>query len=283
MSERVVLPNGFWSNEAHCREAKLRPLNGDDEEFLAESSVTMLPVARSTNLLARCLISLEPGGLVTPEMVGHLTVGDREALLLHLRRLSFGDRLHAVLNCPHPDCGELMDLDLYASDLLRLPGRNPEPEYEHTVEHDGKTLRVLFRLPTVSDQEMASLKARTDIDGAADLILRRCVKSVVDENGASVDWTAEMLDSLPVRMAELDPQAEMILDLTCPACGLSFSTFFDAGDYLFQEAGNDLNRLYHEVHLLALHYHWSESEIMGMGTLKRRRYLNLLLESLPQV
>lgn len=34
--------------------------------------------------------------------------------------------------------------------------------------------------------------------------------------------------------------------------------------------------LYEEVHALALHYHWSESEILGLESTKRQRYLRLL-------
>ena len=47
-----------------------------------------------------------------------------------------------------------------------------------------------------------------------------------------------------------------------------------------QETGSDLDMLYREVHTLALHYHWNETEIMGMKTSKRRRYLKLLLDSI---
>jgi hypothetical protein len=35
-------------------------------------------------------------------------------------------------------------------------------------------------------------------------------------------------------------------------------------------------RLYEEVHVLALHYHWSEAQILALATPKRRRYLALL-------
>jgi hypothetical protein len=34
------------------------------------------------------------------------------------------------------------------------------------------------------------------------------------------------------------------------------------------------------VHLLALHYHWSEAEILGMTQQKRRLYLDLLSDAL---
>lgn len=35
-------------------------------------------------------------------------------------------------------------------------------------------------------------------------------------------------------------------------------------------------RLYEEVHVLALHYHWGEPQILALATSKRRRYLALL-------
>lgn len=37
-----------------------------------------------------------------------------------------------------------------------------------------------------------------------------------------------------------------------------------------------MNRLYEEVHVLALHYHWSESAILALPKTKRQRYLGLL-------
>lgn len=37
-----------------------------------------------------------------------------------------------------------------------------------------------------------------------------------------------------------------------------------------------LDALYEELHLIALHYHWSESDILRMTTSKRRRYLRLI-------
>ncbi|HKY01865.1 MAG TPA: hypothetical protein VJM53_04875 [Burkholderiales bacterium] len=37
-----------------------------------------------------------------------------------------------------------------------------------------------------------------------------------------------------------------------------------------------LERLYEEVHYLALHYHWGESAILELPRAKRQRYLGLL-------
>jgi len=38
----------------------------------------------------------------------------------------------------------------------------------------------------------------------------------------------------------------------------------------------NLDALYQELHLLALHYHWGEADILRLPTSKRRRYLRLL-------
>jgi len=83
-------------------------------------------------------------------------------------------------------------------------------------------------------------------------------------------------------MAELDPQAELLLNLSCPVCGHAFSTVFDTATFLFQELARRAGNLYREVHLLAFHYHWSEAEIMGMTAAKRHRYLDLLVDALSE-
>ncbi len=279
----INLPHGYWVDGVHCRCAALRGITGADEEFLGQASQSMLPVTGSTQLLLRCLTGLEGFEGISPARIEGLTVGDREALLLHLRRLTFGNRLQATLRCPRRECGQPMDLDLRVSDLLQPPCPDPREAYQHRVGRNGRSVSVRFRLPTVGDQQRAAKMARSDVAAAAEEILRRCVLSVTDESGRPLDWTADMLEGLAARMAELDPQAELTLDLVCPVCGVSFSTLFDAGDYLLKEIGKDLDRLYREVHVLALHYHWSESEIMAMSTAKRRRYLKLLAESLSGV
>ena len=49
-------------------------------------------------------------------------------------------------------------------------------------------------------------------------------------------------------------------------------------DYLYRELGRRESELYREVHLLALHYHWSESQILRLSRRKRSLYLGMLSE-----
>lgn len=277
----VLLPGGLWHEGRRHQEARLRTLTGADEAFLQETTEGLPPAAWTSHLLARCLDRLGPWTEVTPAAVGALTAGDREALLLHLRRLTLGDAMPCVLTCPV--CDAQMDLDLAASTLLVPPYLDAAPHHEATVPVNGTTYRVRFRLPTGADQEAVAGAARQDPQAAATALLRRCVEAVTDVEGHVVDAEPvlpALAAHLDERMAELDTQAEILLTLACPDCGHTFTTVFDTAAYLRRELAQRTRHLYREVHLLAFYYHWSEREIMSMTSTKRRRYLDLLTEAL---
>jgi len=243
----------------------------------------LLPAERITFLLTRCLANLGPKTPVEPDDVRSLTVGDRDALLLHLRCLTFGNKIQAVLSCPHPSCSRKMDLELPIGDLLVPPSQNAKELYEAELRENGTNFKLKFRLPTGADQEVIARLACRDSDAASELLVQRCVIELT-KNGRRMRNKAALppilVESLSKRMVELDPQAEILLDLACPTCDHRFSAYFDIGDYFFRELLTHSQQLYREIHLLALHYHWSEGDILNMARSKRLRYLGLLSDAL---
>ncbi len=277
----VVLPGGFERHGAWQHRVWLRPWSGHDEARLAEAEPTASCAARTTALLASCL-TLDGGDTpATPELARQLTVGDREALLLHLRKMTLGERLACVLTCPA--CGERMDLDLLVSDLLVAPYGRERQSHSVTIADGEDVFRVRFRLPTGADQEVAAALVAGDAEQAVRLVLARCVVDVVAANGhAMEELPLAVARRLPALMAELDPQAELRLEAECPTCGAPFATLFDAAGYVQQEITQASGELFREIHLLAYHYHWSEAEILALTGPRRRRYLGLLAETLPK-
>src|SRR5262245_9204523 len=95
---RVRLPGGLWLDDnaqTPVLEIEMRAVADADQYVALDTRDTLAPASRATALLARCVA----GG----EDVAHaLTVGDREALLLQLRRLTFGETMECVLRCPVP-------------------------------------------------------------------------------------------------------------------------------------------------------------------------------------
>jgi len=275
----VTLPHGVRVGGAWIRDVRLRPISGEEEAYVADETTDLLPAERTTGLLARCVEKVGSLEATAEAMLG-LTVGDREALLLHIRRHTFGDQLDAVLTCPAQDCGERMDLELSVSDLL-VDAYAVNGEWDQATIVEGETaFDVRYRVPTGADQEEAARLA-ADLPAAAGTIIERCVDEVRDSAGRRLDHIPDpVAKALAGLMASRDPQAEIVLSLVCPECATEFRVLFDAGSFLARELASCRDGIYEDVHHLALHYHWGEREIMSMATGKRRRYLELLADAL---
>jgi hypothetical protein len=277
--EPITLPGGFERGGQWQRTVWLRPLTGRDESLLAEPPLTGGQAGAVTALLARTVFVTPDGEAAGPDRARALTVGDREAALLHVRRMTLGDRMSCVLSCPL--CDAKLDLDIRASELLLPPYSHSGHRHRTTVEDGGQAWDVHFRLPTGADQECVAALALRDPDAAATAMLERCIDRVTDASGARCDgWPARVRERVPSVMATLDPQAEVDLTAVCPLCNASFVAPFDAAQFMWRELALTESDLFRQVHLLALHYHWGESEILGMPRRRRRRYLGLLAETM---
>jgi hypothetical protein len=274
----VELPGGLRFDSGWRRDARLRPLSGHDELFLLEEGRTQSMAARTTALLARCVTRLGDVGPVRMEDVRRLRIGDREALLLHLRRLTLGERVSCVLSCPSPQCGKPMELELSTQELL-------VPTYPHTNEIqetevetvDGR-YRLRFRLPNGGDQEAIADTAAIQPEAAATVLLQRCVQELArgDSEMPVSAIPPTVAEALSAKMAELDPQAEILLELRCPDCGVAFFASLDLASFFFQELSGRRQNLYREIHLMAISYRWSEDAILGLTRARRQLYLDLL-------
>jgi hypothetical protein len=280
----VTLPRGWWHRGTCYQEAQLRPLTGSDLSFLGEVGETFSPAQRTTALISRGLTRLGPFESITTEQVQRLTVGDCEALLLHLHSLTFGERMQCVLACPSRNCGEKIELELQASDLLLPDYPAPQSTHQLALREDEKVYCITARVPNIGDLETVTPLARSDLHAATTLLVSRCVEeiTVAESDGPVACLPEALIEQLSTAFAELDPQSEITLNLTCPNCEHNFTALLDTTTFLYEKLKSHVNTLYQETHLLAFHYHWSEAEIMNMGVNKRRRYLELLEEELSQ-
>jgi len=277
----IMLPNGYWHLGACYREARVRAIAECDEALGEALSALAHPIERATLLLSRCVTRL--GDLERMESAGvrDLSMGDREALLLHIRRLTFGERMQCVLRCVA--CNEPMDLELQVSDLLVPAAKIPQQRYQELFSCDDARFRVSFRIPTGADVEAAIWAGNCVPEKAVPELLLRCVESVEREDSqeeytavSTENWPPALVEKISGRLAEADAQAEIGLQLTCPVCGHEFPSFVDVTSYLVRELETRERQLYQEVHQLALAYHWSENEILKMSPRKRNLYLDLL-------
>lgn len=295
--ERMIcrLPGGYIDGVGNIhQEAELKPLTGREEELLAtqlgQPSATLV-----TTVLSRCVYRIGTLSPVTKAMARALLVGDRQYLLLKLRELTFGEQVRATLSCPWPDCGQRVDIDFQMSDM---PVKSVEIKgliYDMTLSpdtvanHDGeqKSCTVRFRLPNGGDQEMLSPLLVQNEAEALTQLLYHCVQSIGDNQELTLESIRHL--SPPARleiekqMEALAPGVELTMEINCPECGRDFTAPFDLQDFFFGELRTSLDLLRREVHYLAFHYHWSETEIMNMTRDKRRGYIETLADEIERL
>ena len=77
-------------------------------------------------------------------------------------------------------------------------------------------------------------------------------------------------------MSEADPQADLEIDLACPACDHCWQASFDIESFFWSELSAWAKRLLGDVHILASAYGWRETDILNLPPQRRRVYLDLV-------
>jgi hypothetical protein len=214
----------------------------------------------------RELALLELAGSGPADEVARLPVGTRDALLLDMRERIFGRRFDAEVICPA--CGDRLELEL---DLDQVRQTGPEPATGYELAADGWS--VTFRLP-----DSIAVDACRDVEGdPAPVLLRRCVEDVRHgRRVADLDaMPAAVARAVVARMAELDPQAEVLLDVACPTCANRWPALFDPVAFVLAELDGYARHLLIEVDQLARTYGWREPDVLALSPQRRRVYLEL--------
>jgi len=202
------------------------------------------------------------------EGVAVLSVGERDRRLLQLREWVFGSELGSVANCE--SCGEQLEWTVDTTSLLTAPAALTEG----ALRHDK--YEVTFRLPNTLDLEAVAQTADADVGRA--VLLQRCVTSA-SKGGVEVgpgELPETLTAALAEQMAAVDPQADVQMDLTCPACGHRWQALFDIESFFWTELQSWAQRILSEVHMLACAYGWRETDILELSAWRRQFYLGML-------
>jgi hypothetical protein len=197
-----------------------------------------------------------------------LSVGERDRRLLQLREWVFGSELGSVVNCE--SCGERLEWTVATGSLPRAPAALAEGAFTRD------DYEVAFRLPNTFDLEAVAQSA--DVDAGRAVLLQRCVTSAT-KSGVEVgagELPEAVTEALAMQMAEADPNADVQMNLMCPACGHRWQALFDIESFFWTELQSWAQRILSEVHLLACAYGWREKDILELSAFRRQFYLGLI-------
>jgi hypothetical protein len=195
-------------------------------------------------------------------------MGERDRRLLESRRNTFGDRIDGYAECPA--CCNGLEFELSCEGVAGIgfdDGRDLA---------QGGASGALVDVRGPNSLDLAAAAAAPDLDRARRVILSRCLRNGPDTVDES-DWTDELQAALAARLSELDPLAEILIDLRCAACGHAWQSVFDIAGFFWNEIHVRGRRLLQEIDLLARTYGWTEGEILGMTDQRRRLYVGMAL------
>lgn len=228
-----------------------------------EGGQTASGLARPIALLAALLPEIRRRDLQ------RLPLGQREALLIQLRRQCMGPQSTGFLHCA--ECGSRLEFPI---DLAAFPVAESLGQAAGSTSLEGPGWMVRLRQPNSRDLEAAGMAS--DIEEARRILLRGCVEE------ARVDGRPIEAENLPQeaqaavarRLESLDPMADLLLEIDCGRCHHPWVGWFDIGEIFWQEVTQIAQRLADDVALLARAYGWSEREILGMSAARRRLYID---------
>ena len=244
----------------------MRALTASQLLAVWERGWTQAPLHRALTLLA----AASPE--TSPDELAQWSIGRRDASLLKLREWAFGSRLACMASCP--ECGERLELAFDTRDIR--VGEDPDPleaKGPLSLNQDGYEIR--FRLPNSLD--LAALSSDGELAQTRSQLLERCLLSV-EQHGKTIaanELSDEVLEAVTARMLEADPQGDVQLALTCPACSHRWQVTFDILSFFWNEINVWAQRILREVHILASVYGWRETDVLALSPWRRQVYLQM--------
>lgn len=215
----VRLPGGFIENGEVVKTVEVRELNGVDEEAIAKASTT----GKALNLLLQRGLVKIGSREATLEDLDQLLSGDRDAILVGIRRVTFGDTVDFAVQCNN--CSEIQEVSVDLSE--DVPVKELDGERAWTIRTKKNTVDV--SLPTGSTQKKLLENSDKTAAEINTILLSGCVLSV---NGMPSMGASTVLN---LGMAERSKIVEEIVSRipgprlgevvkTCKACGEQMAT-----------------------------------------------------------
>jgi hypothetical protein len=223
---------------------------------------------------------------IPPGTLAQLSIGQRDCRLLTLREWTFGSQLASLTTCP--GCGERLELTFDVADIrVTTPPQGDNSDGSDGSPADGQEIRealslnvadheVHFRLPNSLD--LAAMEGNQGATATRQVLLERCLL-VTRRDGQEVtadQLPADVVAAVLGHMALADPQADVQLALSCPACEHGWQATFDILSFFWSEISAWAYRILREVHALASAYGWREADILTLSSWRRQLYLEMV-------
>ena len=169
----VRLPGGFRTERGYVYDVEVRELTGEDEEALAKA--TTVPRALMT-ILARATVAI--GDVpVTPAALDDMLAGDREMVLLQIRKATYGVTEEYMLHCIACSTDQKATVNLDTDIKVRTLANPDDRDWEMTLRCGV----VHLSLPDGAAQRKVASAGEKTIPELNTLLLSECIQQINDD------------------------------------------------------------------------------------------------------
>lgn len=217
-SDTVELPGGYiFPDGTLATTATVRELNGLDEEAIAKAG----SINKAMNIiLERGLVAIGEVALNKVNL-DTLLIGDRDAILLGIRRITFGEQYEFTLPCVKCDSDQTLVFDLTTDvDMVKLD----DPVNDRTFTVEAKIGEVTLTLPNgFTNKKILSSENKSYAELVTD-VLSGCIVAINGNPsmGRQTALTLGMKDREYLANTVLDraPGPRLLgVNSACKACG----------------------------------------------------------------
>lgn len=239
---------GYVDKNGVCHKTfTIREMTGADEEYINRADIKSNGARVITALLSRCVLSV---GTLTKKSVGNpkewenifkeMLSGDRDIIMLAIRRESVGDTIEVTHTCPNPDCKAKLktvvsidELAINEFDGIReIPFELPKGYRDRKGEFHKKGI---MRRPNGLDGELLTPLAKNNLAKAETTLLTRICRF---EDGTHIDesimsgLTKKDRDYLLNILNDHPMGVDMTVDVMCDRCGEYFKGNLNQSNFM---------------------------------------------------
>ena len=228
---------GFKDKEGNVHKTVvMREITGYDEETISKPEIRNSLGKTITTLLANTVLSIgtitakDYGSKKWENLIKSLPLGDRDKMMLELRKLTNGDEIELDFKCPHRGCKSKIkhyveiDHDIEVKELEVDPNAIPFTLPKGIKNDEGQVCKEgVIRLPNGEDQEIIDTQARKNLGNANTQLLARLIESIdgIDDINLSLvrGMSTRDRDYLLRLLADSAYGPKFEITFSCPSCG----------------------------------------------------------------
>jgi len=261
---KTELPHGLWRGDDVHKDATFVELSGKVRLNLEKQrrvSQNKINPGRVLSVILGDCVKTIGGKTVTPIDLNSLTVGDRNHLLLEIRKLSMSHILTGKVTCQNQRCEKLNDVNI---DLNKVISGNVQAEKDYyrdngesivvlrTTDEDKADglpeLEIHIRYMNGTDQIEIGPKLQSNPALANFELYSRCLRKMLifDDSGnvskEKTDFSIDFCQTIPERILEwveekyndIQPGPSFLYNVECYQCGQQIRVDIGDVDFLFK-------------------------------------------------